>query len=144
MIDAGKEVVDFRKAHGLSQKKLAELMGVTHLTIMRWEKRIRLDAVIGRAFRDLEREIGGTPAPSSPTYISGRIVIPHEEEMILKKQAGRDWDEIKYGNPGDEREMAWVGLLKYAARVHGGNYKAYYESELKRYGCEDDEVFEWS
>lgn len=132
-------IKEWREKKGVSQVKLAEMLGVTLRTVSRWESEGYKSRMLELALRGLD-----VPTQIAPTYISGRIVIPHEEEMILKKQAGRDWDEIKYGNPGDEREMAWVGLLKYAARVHGGNYKAYYESELKRYGREDDEVFEWS
>lgn len=137
-------MIDIRKKLNLTQKKFAELMGVSILTVMRWEKNGKMTKVLERAFRDLESELGGGKSTPVVRAVSGKIVIPHDEELILKKQAGRDWDEIKYGNPGDERGSAWVGLLKYAARVHGGNYKAYYESELARYGRQDGDVAEWS
>jgi len=132
MIDAGKEVVDFRKAHGLSQKKLAELMGVTHLTIMRWEKRIRLDAVIGRAFRDLERELSGGQRQAAPKSTEGEYISLLEAIGITIEE----WHAV------DDVEIR-LGMMKKAARISPRLYKKAYEEDLKKAGMDDEDIEEW-
>jgi transcriptional regulator with XRE-family HTH domain len=54
----GVEVREWRTARGLSQKRLAALLGVDVVTIYRWEAGDRNPPVLlERALRDLDREL---------------------------------------------------------------------------------------
>ena len=49
---------DWRQARGLSQERLAKLLGVNRLTIIRWEKSQRkIPTFMERALRDIDREL---------------------------------------------------------------------------------------
>jgi transcriptional regulator with XRE-family HTH domain len=54
----GDAMLEWRRARGISQDRLAELLGVNRVTIFRWEKNKRaIPVYLERALRDLDREL---------------------------------------------------------------------------------------
>jgi transcriptional regulator with XRE-family HTH domain len=54
----GKDVREWREARGLSQRRLARLLGVDQVTIYRWEAGNRKPPILlERALRDVDREL---------------------------------------------------------------------------------------
>lgn len=53
------ELIAWRKRHGLSQKRLADKLGVAEVTVFRWEKEMRaIPSLLSHALRGLEAEGG--------------------------------------------------------------------------------------
>lgn len=53
------ELVKWRKAHGYTQKALAEKLGVAEVSVYRWEKAMReIPSFLGLALESIERRGG--------------------------------------------------------------------------------------
>lgn len=53
-----RELIEWRKEKGLTQKKLADLLGVRNMTVYRWECGMRaIPSMLHLALKGLEREL---------------------------------------------------------------------------------------
>jgi len=125
-------IKEWRAERGISQVKLAEMLGVTLRTVSRWEAEGYKSRMLELALKGLEAPVLKVTSPPAPKSNEGEYISLLEAIGIT----------IEEWHAADDVETK-LGMMKKAARISPRLYKKAYEDDLKKAGMDDEDIEEW-